>query len=102
MKYTFWIKYAMAGGYGGCLNAEWEEINVRCSAGIATAYQIAIEVAYEEAFELFESSQEHSRLLEELQEEGLEEDEITIALNDEADSWIDFEVAGTRPDDYEE
>lgn len=28
--------------------------------------------------------------------------EIHMAIMDEADTWIDFEVAGTRPDDYEE
>lgn len=60
MYYTFWFKYVRTGGYGGCDNVEWQKINVWGTTGVALAYQTAVE----EAFYIFESSQEHKSTLE--------------------------------------
>lgn len=84
----FRIRYALAGGFGGCEHADWEEIEAEnFEEAEKEAYRLVVEEyeGYEGMYGL--------RTIEEIMEEDeVEEGEARDIYNDERESWLDWEV----------
>jgi hypothetical protein len=87
---TFWIRY----GLGGC--GDWEEVD--CATEDA-----AWELARENAIQSYESyAGLHGLRTEEeiMEEENCDADEAADIYGEEVESWLEYEVATERPEDY--
>lgn len=84
----FEIRYALTGGFGGCEMQDWEEIE-------ADDREEANEIAYQNACDEYDSYVGTSGLrdIDEIMEEDeVDEEEAGITLEEERESWIDYEV----------
>jgi len=93
---TFWIRSGLGGGFGGCENECWEEIEAR-------SHTEAMDVAEEQAKELYHSFAGMHGLRDIdtiMEEEDCDEDEAESILAYDIDSWIEFEAVSERPEDY--
>lgn len=84
----FRIRYALGGGFGGCENKEWEEIE---------AYDLeeANKIAWCDACEEYDSyaGMYGIRNIDDIMEEDEEtEEEAEITYNDDRESWIEYEA----------
>ena len=80
------IRYGLGGGFGGL--GDWETIE-------AKSYNDALNEAHDRAVELYSSySGLHGiRSIEDIMEEdGVTEDEANASLEEECESWIDYEA----------
>ena len=92
----FWIRYGLSGGFGGC--GDWEEID-------ATDEDEANTEAWHRACEEYESYEgmHGLRTIEDIMEEDeLDEDEAEDHWREERESWIEYEVSATKPEDFEQ
>lgn len=84
----FEIRYALSGGFGGCKNKDWEEIE-------ADDLEEANKIAYQSACEEYESYvglyglREVSDIME---EDGVDETDAEIIYLDERENWLEYEV----------
>lgn len=86
MKYR--IKGALGGGFGGCENQDWDEIEVESEdEAIDAAYEMACE-AYESYVGLY-----GLRTVDEImeQDEIEDEDEALDVFYEERETWLDYE-----------
>jgi len=84
----FEIRYALSGGFGGCENQDWEEVEVENE-------DEALKLAYEGACDVYESylGTNGIRDIDEIMEEDeVDEEEAEEILNEDRESWIDYEV----------
>lgn len=84
----FKIRYALGGGFGGCENMEWEEIE-------AEDLDEANDIAYENACDEYESyAGMHGirDIPEIMEEEGVDEEEAQDVFMEDRESWIEYEA----------
>ena len=85
---AYQIKYGLVGGFGGCENKEWEDTDV-------TTEEAAVNKAYRLACEEYDSygGRHGLRTIDSIMEDdGVDEEEAIMILNDEYYLWIDYEV----------
>lgn len=85
---AFLIRYALGGGFGGCDNEEWEEIE-------AEDLEAALREAYRRACEVYESYEGLHGLRDEAdiaEEENVSAEEAREIYIDERESWLDYEA----------
>ena len=85
---AYQIKYGLGGGFGGCKNKEWEDTD-------ATTEEVAVNKAYGLACEEYDSygGRHGLRTIDSIMEDdGVDEAEAEWILQDEYDSWVDYEV----------
>lgn len=84
----FKIRYGLNGGFGGCENMEWEEIE-------AEDLDEANKIAWGNACEEYDSmvGLHGLRTVEEIMEEdGEDQEEAEMTYNDDKEDWIEYEA----------
>jgi len=84
----FRIRYGLGGGFGGCENMEWEEIE-------AEDLDEANKIAWQGACEEYDSmvGLHGIRDIEEIMEEDdCNEEEAEMEMQEDKESWIDYEA----------
>ena len=85
---TYQIRYGLGGGFGGCKNKEWEDTDAKTE-------EQASDEAYGLACEEYDSygGMHGLRTVNSIMEEdGVDEKEAESILEEEYDSWVDYEV----------
>jgi len=81
------VRGALGGGFGGCDNKEWEEVDWKDeNDAMDTAYEIAIE-----EYEMYEGNHGIRSIDDIMEEEGLDEEDATEVYRDERESWLEYE-----------
>ncbi len=81
------VRGALGGGFGGCDNKEWEEVDCKDeNDAMDTAYEIAIE-----EYEMYEGNHGIRSIDDIMEEEGLDEEDATEVYRDERESWLEYE-----------
>jgi len=81
------VRGALGGGFGGCDNKEWEEVDCKDeNDAMDTAYEIAIE-----EYEMYEGNHGIRSVDDIMDEEGLDEEDATEVYRDERESWLEYE-----------
>jgi len=84
----FKIRYALGGGFGGCENKDWEEIEAESRE---EAENEAERLAIEE-YESYEGMYGIRTIEEIMEEDEVDEDEAQDIYRDDRESWIEWEV----------
>lgn len=87
----FWIRFGLGGGFGGC--GDWEEIE-------ASDIEAASDIAYLGAREIYESYMgvHGIRDIDEImEEEGCSEVEAEEFVNEDFESWADYQATDVEP-----
>lgn len=94
---TFWIRVGLAGSFGGCENNDWQEVEcIDRDQAYKDAWHMAVE-KYQE-YEGYGGLDSIDSFMEEA--DGDEEDAQMLYMEN-VESWIDYEVSSTKPEDLE-
>ncbi len=85
----FQIRYALAGGFGGCIRKDWEDMPYAQTMEEAEKY--ALKMACEE-YETYDRLIGLRSIDMIMQEDGVDEKEAAHIWADERDSWLDYEA----------
>lgn len=95
---TFYIRYALAGGFGGVENADWEKIDCNnLEEAESTAYQAACD-----EYDNYEGLHGLRTVEQIMEEDELSEEEAEEEWREEREGWLDYEATATKPEDFEE
>ena len=84
----FEIRYALNGGFGGCENKDWEEIEAdNLDDANRQAYQCAIE-----EYDSYVGSGGLREVSEIIEEEKVNKEEAEEIFNEERENWLDYEA----------
>ena len=95
----YWIRYGLGGGFGGCENCDWEEIEAN-SLEEATTYAHDLAFSEIEMYGGLHGLPCYQDLLEQYPDAS--DDEIEEAYQDEAESWLAYEASRIKPEDFNE
>jgi len=90
---TFWIRYGLSGGFGGCESCDWETIAARDED---EAYGIAYEAACE-LYESYDGMHGLRSVYDIMEEDEVDEDEALATWAEEREGWLDYEVSSEEP-----
>jgi len=83
----FRVRGALGGGFGGCKNKDWEEVDCQDEDEASEiAYQIAIE-----EYEMYEGRPGIRSVSDIMEEDDLDEEEAEQVYYDGRESWLDYE-----------
>ena len=85
---TFQIRYALSGGFGGCENKDWEEIQAH---DLEEANMIAYEYACEE-YDSYAGLHGIRDIDEIVEEDEVDLDEAEEIYHQEREDWIEYEA----------
>jgi len=83
----FRVRGALGGGFGGCENKDWEEVDCQDED---EASEIAFQIAVEE-YEMYEGSNGIRTVDDIMNDDDLDEEEAEQVYYDERESWLDYE-----------
>lgn len=92
---TFWVRFALGGGFGGVEGKEWEEIR---ATDMTDAQYQAEELARDE-YDSYDGLHGLRSLEDIMEEDGVEEDDARLILREDQDSWLEYEVSVERPNE---